>query len=192
MIKRMLSAMFEIHSRTLSPDALRLWLSVLDGLTVDQISIGIKRFTAEFTGFPTPAALRKCCGAETVDDRAHIAWGAVIKAVKSYGVYGYLDFTDAIVNAAIWQMGGWAILCHGDEGSMAFRKKDFIAAYERVYRTGSGDPRPVRGIPMDIQPMVTVTVPLLPAATAPQTKVIEERRLPDVVPMLHQIGVMPE
>lgn len=177
-VERALLGLFSSKGKTVNADELRAWLHALSDLTQEQVQTAILRFNDEYTGFPTPAALRKCAGVPTPEDRAAIAWESVCRAARSYGAYGYLNFSDGLVNAAVRQCGGWKYMCSGEEGSLSWRRKEFIEAYQRVMRTGIGDTRPVRGIPMDIQPLIEVAVPLPQSLALPApvpVKAIESR-----------------
>lgn len=167
-LEQALRDLFGALGKTITPGELRVWLDALSDLTPQQIRTAIQRFNREYTGFPTPSALRKCSGVVLPEDRAAIAWEAVSRAVRSYGAYGHVNFSDAIANAAVRLCGGWVYLCSGESGTLAFRRKEFLEAYERVLRTGIGDGSPLRGIPMDIQPLQHVVVNLPESKVVPQ------------------------
>ena len=94
----------------------------------------------------------------TVDDRAQLAWSTARNAIISIGMYRTVSFRDRVINGAIEAMGGWEKFCNMLVEEEPFRKKDFIALYEAIARTGRDCPemlagyfQKVNGIPEEIR-----------------------------------------
>lgn len=175
----------------LTPDALRMWLHCLADLTPEQVLSAIAAYNREYTGFPKPAVLRKYAGRPTTEDRAGIAWQFVSKAVTTVN-HQQLDFSDGVVNAAIRQMGGWRLLTDGAEGSLVYRRKEFMEAYERIMRTGIGDPAPLSGSPAGVQGIQQIVIPLTETGRLPRVEQSPAGSTPQLATHLRGIGDIEE
>ena len=144
-VRRLLRAFLEANRiKDLSADGLRLWVDALADLTVEQVERGIRCYMRDpTTKFPTPAEIRRYAG---VEDRAETAWDAVRRAIGSAGAFASVTFDDQLVNAAVRAIGGWIDLCDTRPDEMKWRRRDFIEAYDRIARTGIGDPAHLPGI----------------------------------------------
>lgn len=125
-----------------------MWLRSLDDMSVDQVIHGIDVFLRTSSEFPTPAALRKCCGAELdIEDREAIAWSKVREAIRVHGGYETVTFDDPLITATIRDMGGWVSLCDTPTEEMKWRyMKEFQPIYSAIAKTGIGDSSPLAGI----------------------------------------------
>lgn len=57
------------------------------------------------------------------------AWTKVLTAIKNIGAYPSLVFDDAIIHAAIEEMGGWIELCRVSTEQLQFRAQEFSKRY---------------------------------------------------------------
>lgn len=130
-----MNATAETYGRTLSHNALALYWSALQDITLDELRRAISAHvnnpdTGQF--MPKPADVRRVIGGTTADAAA-MAWAKVIRTVKSVGAYATVAFDDPFTHAAIADMGGWPTICHTAEEELPFREREFAAKY-RAYR----------------------------------------------------------
>lgn len=76
----------------------------------------------------------------TADQRALIAWNAVLDAVSRVGGYASVDFDDPVVHAAINAIagqGGWSTLCDvPSEELRTWKRKEFLETYKAFLPVG--------------------------------------------------------
>lgn len=87
---------------------------------------------------PKPADIIRLIGG-TSTDKAQLAWTAVDKAVRHYGVYDDVVFDDPIIHAVITDMGGWVKFGNRTEKEWDFDRNEFIGRY-RGYSTAQSVP----------------------------------------------------
>lgn len=161
-----------------------LWFHAFKDMTKEQFAAAIIAFSRESTEYPTPAAVRRFAGIYGMSnaERAIYCWGKVLKAVRCYGSYTTVSFSDPLVNAAINMIGGWCALCETSTDKMDFKGAEFRKAYETCARTGVGDPSPGRGIPgFTDNVSITIDLPQHPA---------QQRLLARAAPRLELAGLL--
>ena len=79
------------------------------------------------------------------EDRAVIAWGEVIEAIRRVGPYQSVNFGDPTIHAVITFMGGWPATGEWTEGEMKWKQKEFERLYA-VMRTRGSDKEYLPGI----------------------------------------------
>ncbi len=118
------------------------WMGLSD-LDLETVKGAVKRGIRESRWMPTPHELRILAGEMSLADRALKAWGVVQRAVKRHGCWRSVNFDDAVVNAAIRNLGGWKDLDDRIDEGQKWTRKEFIEVYESLCRTGiaagSGD-----------------------------------------------------
>lgn len=92
--------------------------------------------TRKFTKMPTVAEFVERMGGGSVDDRAEVEAGKVLRAIEDHGGYTSVAFDDPVTQAVIVQgFGGWTRIC--DELAGAEEKwfrKDFVKMYAAYAR----------------------------------------------------------
>jgi hypothetical protein len=74
--------------------------------------------------------------AGTTTDRAALAWGKAMDAMRQVGAYRDVVFDDPAIHAVVEDMGGWPKLCRTELKELGFRQHEFCEAH-RAY-TGRG------------------------------------------------------
>jgi len=84
--------------------------------------------TSEF--FPKPSDLRN---QTDISDIAVMAWDTTYKAIKKYGGYQSVRFSDPVIHSVIHVMGGWEEVCWSDE-DYKWVEKRFLDLYRAMAR----------------------------------------------------------
>jgi hypothetical protein len=119
-----------LNQPKLTPLGLRTAFAILQGYPLESVKAAVQQHLRESPFMPKPADIVKYIEG-TVEDRANIMWGHVVKAIRKYGHYESIRFDDPAIHYAIDRMGGWQKLCGILEEELPFREKDFIAHYRR-------------------------------------------------------------
>lgn len=134
---RAVTVLLEAFGRKVSQPQLRGYewaLSDIDPETVEAAVATYLRLPEEFPA--TPGKLRELCGVTSAEDRAMLAWSAVLRALP-IGSYKSIDFDDHLTNAVIRSMGGWvALLARCGDDFDVWARKTFIETYAAYDRTG--------------------------------------------------------
>lgn len=75
--------------------------------------------------------------AGTATDRAALAWGKVMDAIRLVGGYQDVAFDDAAIHAAVQDLGGWPKVCRTDLKDLSYLQHRFTEAH-RAYTGGRG------------------------------------------------------
>jgi hypothetical protein len=110
----------------------------LDDLPVEEIERAVRESLRDRNPhMPAPGELREFAGDARPEDRAALAWEAVLRAIPSIGGYRSPDFDDPIINATVRSMGGWVALCDQTvEQQDRFTRAQFLKTYAGLTRTG--------------------------------------------------------
>lgn len=123
--------------REMPKDQAKVWFEVLSDLAVLQLRTAVVRALREhkFAGFPPVGMLREWagCGATVAipaQDRAIVAWDAVLQAMRDHGGYQSVQFDDPAVTAAVRSVGGWQYMCELETETLCqFVRPRFLEAY---------------------------------------------------------------
>jgi hypothetical protein len=89
---------------------------------------------------PSPGELRELSGEVRPSDRAVMAFQALKTACSRVGAFRSPDFDDALINATVRNLGGWARACEMPVSEFdTWYRKDFCSVYEMFCRTGAND-----------------------------------------------------
>jgi hypothetical protein len=143
-----LTALAETFREKISETTVAAYSMALDDLPIDAIEKAAKRAMREKTFFPAAHELRALAGDIPPDQRAVIAWQAVLKALRRHGYTATVDFDDRAINAAIRTMGGWEALSDRlDTDETQWVRKEFEATYKVFCQRGvtAEEARPLAG-----------------------------------------------
>ena len=87
--------------------------------------------------FPKPANIIKHLqyGDISIEDKATLAWGQVIREIRRVGSWGTLKLDDKQALAAVKSLGSWQQLCNSTETEMTWKKKEFMSIYNTYEKT---------------------------------------------------------
>lgn len=131
-----LTAVAELHGRTISEGAMALWWGELQRFDVETVEAALRGTVGDpETGrfMPKPADLIRLIDG-TATERSLIAWGKVLEAMRRVGAYRSVIFDDGAIHAAIEDLGGWPKLCRSTADELPFVQRRFCDAH-RVYAT---------------------------------------------------------
>jgi hypothetical protein len=122
------------------------YFDALADLSAPAVLEAIRKAVAECRFFPRPTELREMV-AGRLEDRAELAWMAVLRLVRRHGYPGIdgrgkaPDFPDdATRRAALELYGGWVALCErlpGEGPELLGVAKNFRSAYAAYVRAGA-------------------------------------------------------
>ena len=130
-------ALAELYGRHLSDPGARMFVAALQDIPADAVERACGEAARASVRMPVPAELRELAGETRLDDRAALAWTAVLKAVAAVGGYRSVDFDDPLINATILSLGGWVALCEQTAREQdEFTRARFLKTYAAFSRTG--------------------------------------------------------
>ncbi len=134
---RAVTVLLETFGRKVSQAQLHGYEWALSDIVPETIEAAVATYLRLPEEFPaTPGKLRELCGVTSAEDRAMLAWSAVLRAVP-IGSYKSIDFDDQLINAVIRSMGGWvALLARCGDDFDVWARKTFIDTYAAHGRTG--------------------------------------------------------
>jgi hypothetical protein len=149
-LKKAIMGMCVAFNRTPEPLVLQVYLDQLAHVSEDRAVAAVNRAIAECQFWPVPAVVRQFADGTAKDDlagRAAHAWARVDEAVRRVGSYGTPDFSDdPDIARAVHLCGGWVAICQTDEDQWDWKRKEFMAHFERVRRSGDSFACELRGI----------------------------------------------
>jgi hypothetical protein len=175
---QLVAGLCEAFNRTPSQATFMAYEIGLEDLPIESIEVAVKRALRESRFMPSPAELRELGGESTSQDRATLAWDAVLKAVH-LGPYKHVSFVDdRIINATIRNLGGWPsfLTRFSSAENEKWLRKDFIDTYRTLHHSQvDGDMcRPLVGLAggafpdgREYVPRITEVRTNLPALPAP-------------------------
>lgn len=140
----------ETFGEPVSDARMEIYFAALADLDLDVVRVAVSSVVRGSTFFPRPAEIRNAA-AGNVEDRAEVAWSAVVNLVRRVGYPGVdgrgtaPPFPDeATKRAALELFGGWVALCEQlpGVGSPAFigTAKQFRALYGAYARRDAALP----------------------------------------------------
>lgn len=130
-----LHGLAEIYGEAVSPLRAELYFRALDDLSLEDVKRAANLHSRRSKFFPKPAELREAVTGP-VEDRAELAWSAVLKLVRRCGYYqepAREDWPDEQTRRAAMELyGGWHRLCEalpGEGVGLVTAAKQFKATY---------------------------------------------------------------
>lgn len=99
----------------------------------------------------------------TQGDKAMVAWGKVLTAMRSVGAYQSVVFDDAAIHAAVEDLGGWPTICRSELDELPFLQRRFCEAHRVASRHPTGMTYPPRLIGVHEAENRTAGRPIAPA-----------------------------
>lgn len=105
-------------------EGMRYAFALLEDLPLDAVLRALVQHGRESVFAPKPADIRRLSQG-SAEDRARMAFQAVLDAAATHGVYRSVRFRDPRIHYAIQHMGGWEIVGEWTLEVLPFREKDF-------------------------------------------------------------------
>lgn len=161
--KTVIAMQHEIYGNQLSPAARKIWWSILNPYTAEQIARAMESHIGDPDSgrfAPKPADIIAKITGNTkqkeigVEDKAMQEWESIKLGIRKIGAHGNYHSDDKVAIKAIQSLGGWSALCHTPEGTLdTWKRKEFIAAY-KIFVTAKDLPQYANGIGHDSQERV--------------------------------------
>jgi len=81
------------------------------------------------------------------EDRALLAWGEVLKAIREHGGYRTVTFDDPLIMVTIREICSWADLCGQETDQLGWTKKEFLKVYGAHMNLGTVSSTAVAPLP---------------------------------------------
>ena len=132
--KEYLTALCEIHDKTISPLLTSIYWKVLEPFNDEDCEKVFKSLIYETRFFPKPSEFIEALRVKS-SDQATMAWIDVLETVKRVGQYQSVKFSDPVIHGVIEAMGGWIKLA-GDMtvDEEKWKQKEFEKLYEILAR----------------------------------------------------------
>lgn len=151
--KQMMIGVGELYSKPVSNPMLDIYFMALTPYTLDQVANGLGKHASDTTHgtyMPKPADIIRQIelGKPSPEQRAELAWMTIEREMSRTGAYGSLKMDDQQALAAVKSIGSWKDLCHTDIDKLAWKRKEFIAAYTNFENT------PIDALPNHLAGMI--------------------------------------
>lgn len=136
-----------IFSKELTSTAMKMYFKTLIDLPIEEIETAAMRIAnvRTITGtFPLPAEFRQAVDNKngSIEERAELAWNALIWAIEHVGHWQSVMFDDPVIHDVVQALGGWLKIQNADnpewnhEKQLQWRRKDFLAMYRLLAKSG--------------------------------------------------------
>jgi len=144
-----LAVLGEVFNETVSDVRIEAYFAVLRDHPIEAVTAACQTALKRCKFFPRPAELREFMEGST-EDRAALAWAAVMRAIVEVGCYESVDFGDRAIHGVIEAMGGWAAeawqLERLDARDLGFREAEFRRLYRALSLRPESGPARLVGI----------------------------------------------
>ena len=107
----LLGTVSEVYGRDKpTTQAVALYLLLLERFTFEQVRMALLTHMGSSRFFPVPADIVLLLEG-SVEDRASMAWGSVLKAISKAGGWNRVEFEDPCIAPCLEALGGWGHLC---------------------------------------------------------------------------------
>lgn len=138
-------------ARAFTPSQLVTWFQDLEDFDLREVKRALQeiRRSRNDAFLPSVGQVRAwIVGGE--DERAVTAWGRLLGALETHGIYRSVDFQDPVLHTVIDQMGGWVRLVDqfGDSPQeLSYRRHEFVQTYKAFSKKLPGPaPTHLRGL----------------------------------------------
>ena len=126
----------EVFDKQLSDSLLEVYWRILEPFDDSECLTIFKRIVIELKFFPKPAEMVSMLRG-TGEERAINAWLEALGAVKRFGNYQSVKFSDPAIHSVIQSMGGWPQFALMSVAEEKWKQKEF----ERLYQVLAENPR---------------------------------------------------
>jgi hypothetical protein len=126
-----MTSIAELYNKKLSKPMLDIYWRCLGSYSLALIRTALNAHVLHPDGgqfMPKPADILRIINGDG-ETQALQAWGKVLQAIRMVGSYDSIVFDDAVIHAAIMDLGGWIELCRNDTRSLVFIGRQF----EKIY-----------------------------------------------------------
>jgi len=102
-----IGALAESFRQKITPATIKGYEMGLDDLPIEAVERAARIAIRQCEFMPTAQKLRELAGELRPEQRASLAWAAMLKALAQHGPYRAVDFDDPALNATVRAMGGW-------------------------------------------------------------------------------------
>lgn len=140
-----------IFGKELTAAAIKIYFTTLNDLPIEEIqeaAVYIANNRTITGTFPLPAEFR-LAKQESIEDKAEIAWTALLWAIEHVGSWPSVQFDDPVLHDVVKILGGWLRVCSADgdiyntdwhTANLTWRRKDFLSLYRIMAKNDTHDP----------------------------------------------------
>ena len=133
-----LAGVYAFYGKDLSQFSCDVWVQACESYEVEQVTKALSAHLMDperGQWLPKPADLvRQLVGTQT--DRALVAWGKTLDAMRRVGAYSDVVFDDPIIHAVIVDLGGWVTMCRSEVDELPHTQRRFCDSYRAYARRG--------------------------------------------------------
>lgn len=134
----LVSQALKFYNQEVNEFSLDVWGQSLGRFSYEQVKHALNVYiqTSEHGRFaPKPADIVLIITGGNADVAA-VAWSNVSRAIKSYGPYRTMIFSDPLIHRVIYDLGGWTTVCGTSEKDFPFLAIDFKNRYKGYMNRG--------------------------------------------------------
>lgn len=127
----LVAGVYNFYGKDLTEFALRIWFDCIKDYEYEQVDRAFSEHLKDpeqGKWLPKPADIVRVLQG-TYTDRAALAWGRVVEAMRTVGAYQSVVFDDTALMAAVEDIGGWQAICADTVENQPFLQKRFSASY---------------------------------------------------------------
>lgn len=130
----------ETYNKEITKPLLQIYFGALKDFEMESVTKAFNDHLVDVehgTFFPKPADIVRLINKNkpSVEEKARLAWMAIIGEIGRTGVYQTLELDDKMGLAALENVGGWRKLCLSNQKNLPWIEKEFIAAYQTFEKT---------------------------------------------------------
>jgi hypothetical protein len=132
----LIASVYDFAGRPASKQTVGIWWNAMQAFDLEAVRKAFSLHTIDPDRgqfLPKPADIVRIIGGGSAD-AALIAWAKVEKAIRVIGPWKDVVFDDALIHAAIENLGGWVKVCGSSEKELPFVGNQFATLY-RGYRS---------------------------------------------------------
>jgi len=171
-----MAALSEAYGQETNPFKEKIYAKALDDIPIEQIEAAAWEIirTRTLSSFPKASEIREYLGGGKAEDKAILALDTLEKAMSSVGQYRSVVFSDPVIMAAVYSMGGWVKLCSMEAEEWKWARKDF----EKIYRAFISQDKAKLQIPEHLAGFAEATNSARGLNVAPEIAYVGESKVP--------------
>ncbi len=131
MVMALINETYGDPSKEVSDMKMRFYFRALEDFSISDLEAAVFHMgrAKTFHTFPTPGEIREALTGKA-EDRAALAFDALIDAIHRVGIYRSPNFLDGVTGKVVDAMGGWQAVCNWNVEERQWKRKEFLKIYQ--------------------------------------------------------------